>query len=104
MLSSNDFIPYYAVIFTSILKHHEKEYDEMAIQMTELAKSQPGYIGFETARNVIGISISYWDSTDAIQNWKKHASHLLAQQLGQDKWYLYYKVRICKIEREYEFG
>jgi heme-degrading monooxygenase HmoA len=41
---------------------------------------------------------------DAIHNWKQHATHLLAQQLGQEKWYQYYKVRICKVEREYEFG
>ncbi|HMT34717.1 MAG TPA: antibiotic biosynthesis monooxygenase [Chitinophagaceae bacterium] len=104
MTSSIDFKPYYAVIFTSIMKNHDDEYGQMAIQMTQLAKTQPGYLGFETSRNEIGISISYWETMDAIHNWKQHATHLLAQQLGQEKWYQYYKVRICKVEREYEFG
>jgi heme-degrading monooxygenase HmoA len=28
--------------------------------------------------------------------------HLLAQQLGKEKWYSDYKTRICKVERDYD--
>ena len=96
--------PYYAVIFTNTRTSGDKGYAEMAVAMEELAKKQPGYLGFESARDEIGISVSYWESLEAITNWKSHADHLMAQQRGIKDWYSWYKVRICLVEREYEFN
>jgi heme-degrading monooxygenase HmoA len=94
---------YYAVIFTSLLTKDNKGYSEMAAKMEELAKEQPGYLGIESAREELGITISYWESLDAIKNWKANLEHLEAQQKGRDRWYHWYKTRICRVEREYEF-
>jgi heme-degrading monooxygenase HmoA len=96
--------PYYAVIFTSTTTQDNQGYEEMARQMESLAKTQPGFLGFESARDQIGISVSYWDSLGAISNWKRQADHLFAQKKGREEWYKWYKVRICMVEREYEFG
>jgi len=96
-------LPYYAVIFTSTLTENNQGYAEMAQQMEKLAKRQPGYIDFESARGDIGISISYWESLKAIADWKANADHLFAQQKGIKDWYSWYKVRICLVEREYDF-
>lgn len=98
------FTPYYAVIFTSLLSDDTQGYAAMADEMHKLATSQQGFLGFESARNEIGISISYWDSLEHIQTWKKNTDHLMAQKLGREKWYQSYKVRICKVEREYDFS
>lgn len=98
------FEPYYAVIFTSLLADDHEGYKEMATQMEQLAAQQQGYLGFESARDGLGISISYWKSLSDIRNWKHHSEHLLAQRYGKQKWYKYYKVRVCKVEKEYEFG
>lgn len=95
--------PYYAVIFTNLRTDKDPDYDATALQMEELAKTQPGYIGFESARGELGISISYWESLEDIAAWKSHSEHLAAQQRGITDWYKWYKVRICKVEREYEF-
>lgn len=95
--------PYYAVIFTSTRTEGNNGYSEMAQKMEDLAKKQPGYIDFEAARGEINISISYWQSLEAIANWKANADHLFAQQKGIKDWYQWYKVRICQVEREYEF-
>ena len=95
--------PYYAVIFSSELSSNADGYQEMAIQMQELAKKQPGYLGFESAREEIGISISYWDSLEAITAWKANVDHEAAQKMGIRKWYKSYKVRICEVQREYDF-
>ncbi len=95
--------PYFAVIFTSLRTNIKDGYDEMAIQMEELAKIQPGYIGIESARNVLGITVSYWESEEAILNWKQQTSHLFAQQKGREAWYKQYHVRVCKVERAYGF-
>jgi len=94
---------YYAVIFTSTRSKIEEGYAEMAEKMEQLAKQQPGFIGVESARNEIGITVSYWKSLEAIKNWKMNLDHLDAQQNGRSTWYKNYKVRIAKVEREYEF-
>lgn len=95
--------PYYAVIFTSTRTVGDKGYSAMAQQMENLAEKQPGYIGIESARGSIGITVSYWESLEAIANWKANANHLFAQRKGKTEWYKNYKVRICLVEREYEF-
>ena len=94
---------YYAVIFTSTRTEIEAGYAEMANKMVELAKAQPGYIGMESARSEIGITVSYWESLEVIQKWKANLDHLEAQEKGKTTWSKNYKVRIAKVEREYEF-
>ena len=108
---SNDFKPYYAVIFTSTLNENTEGYSEMADKMEALAKQQEGYLGIDSARDntstslsgAVGITVSYWESLDAIKNWKQQSEHLQAQQKGRTDWYSWYNVKICKVEREYEF-
>ncbi len=97
---------YYAVIFTSKRTVQDSTgYAVMSDKMAELARKQPGFIDVESARNSdgYGITISYWESLDAIQNWKENTKHLAAQAKGKESWYSEYKVRICKVEREYSF-
>ena len=96
--------PYYAVIFTNTRTAGDNGYALMAAEMEELAKTQPGYLGFESARDGIGISISYWQSLDDIAHWKANTDHRLAQERGIEDWYRWYKIRICRVEREYEFS
>lgn len=96
--------PYYAVIFSSIRSEDSEGYAEMSIRMLELAVQQPGYLGHESARDGLGITVSYWESTEAIRNWKKNTEHLFAQQQGRSRWYQAYRTRICKVERAYGFG
>jgi len=95
--------PYYAVIFTSVQTENIGGYAEMADSMETLAKQQPGFLGIESARNDIGITVSYWQDLESIKNWKANWEHLEAQKMGRKQWYSYYKVRICKVEREYVF-
>ena len=100
---TENFKPYYAVIFTSTKIEVENNYADVANRMVELAATQQGFIGVESARNEIGITVSYWKSLEAIKSWKNNAEHLLAQQLGKDVFYKSYTTRICKVEREYSF-
>lgn len=92
--------PYYAVIFTSIRTAGDNGYAEMAEQMLELAAQQPGFLGFEAARQEIGISVSYWSTLDAIRAWKENLLHCQAQSRVKD-WYKVFRVRVCRVEREY---
>ncbi len=96
--------PYYAVIFTTVLSDNLEGYDAMAIKMEELAKRQEGYLGIESARSEVGITVSYWRNLDAIVQWKNNIVHTEARDMGREKWYKKYQLRICKVEREYGFN
>lgn len=96
--------PYYAVIFTSKRKENIIGYSEMAAYMEELAKRQPGYLGIDSVYSDVGLTVSYWETLESIKNWKNNVEHQTAQKKGKKEWYSWYNVRICKVEREYEFG
>lgn len=93
--------PYYAVVFTSLKKPEDDGYSTMADRMIELVAQQEGFLGFESAREEVGITVSYWQDLDAIKRWKANLEHQEAQQMGQTKWYEAYTIRIARVERAY---
>ncbi len=93
--------PYYAVIFTSLRTEGDRGYGAMAQRMLELAAQQDGFLGVESAREDLGITVSYWESLEAIRAWKRNAEHREAQRLGHEQWYARFRVRITRVEREY---
>lgn len=101
MIANTPEPPYYAVIFTSFMNSDADGYELMAEQMLALASEQDGFLGIESARDGVGITVSYWQSLDSIQAWKQNAKHLVAQKYGKEKWYSDFKVRIAKVERDY---
>ena len=94
--------PYYAVIFTSKKINEDKGYNKMSDRIVKLVSQQDGFLGFESAREELGITVSYWKDEASIQNWKKNLKHQEAQKLGKEIWYQQYKVRIAKVEKDYE--
>ncbi|WP_407333302.1 antibiotic biosynthesis monooxygenase family protein [Enterovibrio sp. 27052020O] len=93
--------PYYAVIFTNLRTDIDDGYGEMAGKMVKLAEQQPGFLGVESARDGLGITVSYWQDLESIKQWKANVDHLEAQKLGRKKWYAAFTARIAKVEREY---
>ena len=73
------------------------------MRMEQLAATMPGYIGLESARDETGygITVSYWQSEEAIKVWKREAEHLEAQRRGVERWYSDYIVRVARVERAY---
>ncbi len=96
----------FAVIFTSRLRAADPAYGDMAEKMLALASEQPGFLGFESARGDgdLGISISYWRDRDSILAWREHVEHRVAQELGRERWYAYYRLRVAQVERDYEWS
>lgn len=103
MIANTPKPPYYAVIFTSVRTDISEGYSATAERMVLLAKEQPGYLGHESARDNLGITVSYWESLDAIKNWKQQSEHLQAQENGRNQYYAAYTTRICLVERDYHF-
>lgn len=106
MIAETPAPPYWAVIFTAVFSGREaEEYSETASRMVDLAKAHPGFLGYESAQGENGgeITVSYWDSEDAIRAWKRNTEHLTAQKRGREAFYNAYHIRIARVERAYGF-
>ena len=95
--------PYYAVIFTSQRTAGDGGYADMAAHMVALAQQQPGFLGVESVRGAdgVGITVSYWQTEEAIAAWRMHAEHSVARAQGREGWYGQFSVRVAKVERAY---
>lgn len=97
--------PYYAVIFTTLQPEMDDAeaaaYAETAARMEDLARAEPGYLGMESARSGLGITVSYWSDTDSIQRWRANTDHTLARDSGRERWYESYELRVARVERAY---
>jgi len=94
--------PYWAVIFTSHRTDGgDAEYGRTAARMEQLAQTIPGYLGIESARGSdgMGITVSYWESEEAIAEWRDHPEHLVAKERGRAEWYEHWELRVARVER-----
>ena len=103
MISSTPKPPYYAVIFTLLRTEVDNGYNAMAERMIDLAAQQEGFLGIESAREEVGITVSYWRDLEAIKLWKEHSEHRVAQEKGRQLWYSNFRVRVSRVERDYGF-
>ena len=96
--------PYFAVIFASTTTDDTAGYAQAAARMIELASGMPGFLGIDTAReHGVGLTVSYWESEDAIAHWKADAEHTVVRETGRSRWYSAYELRVARVERVYGF-
>ena len=100
--------PYWAVIFSSRRRGQAEPADEpgyslAAERMVELAAHQPGFLGIESSRDPdgFGISVSYWQSPEAVVAWRRQVDHAAIRDLGRERWYEHYELRVAAVERAY---
>lgn len=97
----------YAVIFSSQRTGVDAAaYGEAADRMMQLARQQPGFLGVESARSAdgFGITVSYWETREAIHDWRRQIEHLAAQQRGRERWYASYTLRVARVEQFRSFA
>jgi heme-degrading monooxygenase HmoA len=92
--------PVYAVIFTSRRTSGDNGYAETAARLASLAASMPGYLDAQSVRDADGngITVSYWDSLEAIAAWKRHPEHAAARA-RMDEWYASWSLKVCRVQR-----
>ncbi|KAA2285008.1 antibiotic biosynthesis monooxygenase family protein [Arenimonas fontis] len=95
--------PYYAVIFSNQRQGPDDGYGETAQRMVELAATMPGFLGVESVRGEdgFGITVSYWESEEAIAAWRRHGEHAAARVRGREAWYAHFELRVARVERAY---
>ena len=97
----------YAVIFRSIRTDHSEDlYKQHSDQMESLVKEIPGYISHFSHRDPstdIGVTVSYFESKEAIKLWREHPQHQTTQALGRSHFYSWYQIQIVKVEDDREW-
>jgi heme-degrading monooxygenase HmoA len=90
------------VIFRARAARFDEEYARVARQLRELALEEFGCLEFiAICEDNQEIALSYWPDQACIQRWKQQADHLMAQQLGRERWYADYCVEITQVLRAY---
>ena len=103
MIANTPAAPYWAVIFTTLRTPGDQGYGAMAERMEALAAGQPGYLGIESVREDLGITVSYWRDLESIAAWRANLEHAAAQAKGRSDWYAAYTIRIARVERDHVF-
>jgi heme-degrading monooxygenase HmoA len=92
----------FVVIFRAKVRSTDSEYTQVASRMRELALNEFGCLEFAAVtEGADEIALSYWPTEAHIRAWKAHSEHVLAQQLGRERWYESYIVQVAEITREY---
>jgi len=105
MIANTPKPPYIAAIFTSMRTNIEEGYEQINELLCKELGGFEGYLGHETFRdkNGFGINVSYWKDMESLKRWRDNTLHQKAQELGKEKWYKNYKLRICTVEMDYKF-
>ena len=90
--------PFYANIFSYLASENREGYAEMDQATLAEVQSIPGFLGYEsTGEGNRRIFISYWQSMEAIDEWRKNKIHDKAKSHGKE-WYNAYHSMLVKVE------
>ena len=97
----------YAVMFHSTRAlAHDDVYDAWSQRMESAVTGVDGYlshVGYRDPNTLKGVTISYFESLEAIRQWREFDAHIEAQILGRDSFYTEYTVEVAHIERRYSW-
>jgi len=99
----------YVIIFEVYPHASQKDrYFELAAQLRESLVKQPGFIQVERFQSLINegkiLSLSSWESEEAIAGWRAHAEHMVVQKEGKDRIFDSYRLRVAQVIRDYDFS
>ena len=93
----------FVVIFRATARELDAEYSATAARLRELALTQFGCLEFvAVTEGNQEVALSYWPDEASIRAWKQHADHLMAQQMGRERWYAHYSVEVAEVRRAYQ--
>lgn len=94
----------FVVIFRAKVRVADDEYTRVAARLRELALDHFGCLEFVSSfEGAHEIALSYWPDEASIARWKRHGEHVLAQELGRDRWYESYVVHVAQVAREHRW-
>ncbi len=94
----------FVVIFRAVIAETDEDYNRTARRLRQLAREEYGCLRFESFREGDReLTISYWETREQIDRWKRDAEHRKAQEKGRAKWYRSYQIEIAEIVDESKF-
>lgn len=96
----------YAVIFEVFVKEEGKnEYLAIAAELKEQLVKIDGFISIERFQSLVDegklLSLSFWESKEAIHTWKSNLDHMQAQAKGREAIFNDYRIRIAEVVKDY---
>src|SRR5262245_22363482 len=108
MTASKNLTPSVIVLIRTRLREDADvtAYQAIAMRMDEILQTMPGCVEAKSyaAEDGEAISMIRFESLDALRTWREHPEHQVAQREGRERFYAAYDVRICSVERAYEFA
>lgn len=95
-----------AVIFEVTPAEGQKDhYLDIAAEMRPLLKDVEGFISVERFQSLTDpsklLSLSYWESEDAVRRWRNLSAHRGAQEKGRKGVFADYRLRVAHVLRDY---
>lgn len=95
-----------AIIFEVVPADGQKDhYLDIAAAMRPLAEQIDGFISVERFQSLMDpgklLSISFWESEDAVEQWRTLAAHRSAQAKGRNGVFADYRLRVAHVMRDY---
>ncbi|MFV1441471.1 antibiotic biosynthesis monooxygenase [Phaeobacter sp. JH20_36] len=95
-----------AVIFEVEIKDGAKDrYLEIAASLKPLLEQIEGFISVERFQSLTTpgklLSLSFWESEDAVANWRQLSAHRAGQKEGRDHVFRDYRLRVAGVLRDY---
>ena len=99
----------YLIIFEVYPHNDQKDrYFELAEQLRETLYRQPGFVYVERFQSFMDqgkiLSISCWESEEAVKNWRRNADHMIVQEEGKKNIFASYRLRVAEVKRDYSFS
>lgn len=96
----------HAVIFeVQVNDGCKEEYLDIAAELRKQLGDVAGFISIERFQSLVNpeklLSLSYWESEEAILAWKKNEEHFAAQMKGRTSLFKDYRICVVKVERDY---
>jgi heme-degrading monooxygenase HmoA len=81
-----------------------EEYEATSAKMVELVSAMPGFLGMDYGESEgRELLIARFESHEALRIWREQPDHVLAQQLGRERFFAHYRIEVCELVRSYEF-
>ena len=95
-----------AIIFEVIPAEGKQDhYLDIAAEMRPLAEQIDGFISVERFQSLMHpeklLSLSFWESEAAVEEWRRLAAHRRAQAKGRAGLFADYRLRVAHVLRDY---
>jgi len=85
----------------------EVAYETALKHMQEQVRQYDGFLGEMPCCSIENektfVTLFYWRDRESMQAWREDREHVIIQNLGREKLFAWYKIRVCELEREYEW-